>query len=147
VAALGLAACGGGDKPAVRSTATVPPAARSNSKSAPSVVKADAKPPAGLSAAARRTFIAGRGVVEKNGCLACHRIGTSGQPGLGPDLSAIGATRGRTALREALVSPTSPMPSFAKLPARDLDALVSFLSRLVPDINGGLRCDRGTDCG
>jgi hypothetical protein len=62
-------------------------------------------------------------------------------------VSAIGATRGRTALRRALVSPTAPMPSFAKLPARDLDALVSFLSRLLPDVHGGLRCDRGTDCG
>jgi mono/diheme cytochrome c family protein len=137
--ALGLVACGGGND--ARSTATVP------TRTAPSVVSVDAQPRAGLSPAARRAFVAGRGVVERSGCLACHRIGKSGRPGPGTDLSAIGATRGRTALRRALVSPTAPMPSFAKLPARDLDALVSFLSRLLPDVNGGLRCDRGTDCG
>jgi mono/diheme cytochrome c family protein len=142
--AIALAACGGGGtatvKPAATATATVPvPGTRS-------IVKADAQPPPGLTAAQQRAFVAGRGVLEDKGCLACHRIGTSGL-GTGPDLTIIGSTAPRKALRRALVSPTSPMPSYAKLPARDLDALVSFLSRLTLDIHGGLRCPRGSDCG
>ncbi len=143
--AIALGACGGGGKdnpPAAQpatSTVRAPP-------TRPSIVKADAEPSDKLSVAARRAFIAGRTIVEDNGCLACHRIGNSGLSGIGPDLSAIGATP-RKALRRALLSPTPPMPSYRKLPARDLDAVVSFLARLLPDVNGGLRCPAGSDCG
>jgi mono/diheme cytochrome c family protein len=145
--ALVLAGCGGagsgGDTTPAASTPT--PTTRTQ-LTPPSVVKADAQPPDGLSAGARRAFVAGRTIVEHNGCLACHRIGTSGLSGIGPDLSAIGATP-RTALRRALLSPTAPMPSYRKLPKRDLDAVISFLARLLPNVRGGLRCPAGSDCG
>jgi cytochrome c5 len=138
---LALTACGGADKSVAQPTATA------RARAAPSIVKADAQPSADLSPAARRAFVAGRGVTERSGCLACHRIGSSGRPGPGADLSAIGATLRPKALRRALLSPTAPMPSYRRLPARDLAALVSFLSRLLPDVNGGLRCGSGSDCG
>ena len=145
--ALALTACGGDSTPAKAPTATQPTPTTRTQLTRPSVVKADAQPPKGLAAGARRAFIAGRTVVEDNGCLACHRIGNSGLSGVGPDLSAIGATLPRTAIRRSLLNPTAPMPSYRKLPKRDLDAVVSFLVRLLPDVNGGLRCVAGSDCG
>jgi hypothetical protein len=148
LAALALAGCGGGGGGGSDTTpaASTPTSATRTQQARPSVVKADAQPPPGLSASATRAFIAGRTVVEDNGCLACHRIGSSGLSGVGADLSAIGATP-RKALRRALLSPTAPMPSYRKLPARDLDNVISFLARLLPDVNGGLRCPAGSDCG
>jgi cytochrome c5 len=147
--ALVLAGCGGGDSSSSDTTpaASTPTPTTRTQLTPPSVVKADAQPPVSIAPAARRTFVAGRTVVEKSGCLACHRIGNSGLSGIGPDLSAIGATLDRKALRRALLSPTAPMPSYRKLPKRDLDAVVSFLVRLLPDVNGGLRCVAGSDCG
>ena len=146
LAALGLGGCGGSSSDKTPA-ATAPTPTTRTQLTRPSVVKADAQPPEGLSAGARRAFVAGRAVVEDNGCLACHRIGKSGLSGAGPDLSAIGATLPRKAIRRSLLNPTAPMPSYRKLPERDLDAVVSFLVRLLPDVNGGLRCVQGSDCG
>ena len=144
--ALGVAGCGGNGGGDTTPAASTPTPGTRTQLARPSVVKADAQPPDGLSAGARRAFIAGRTIVEHSGCLACHRIGSSGLSGIGPDLSAIGAMP-RKALRTALLSPTAPMPSYRKLPRRDLDAVISFLARLLPNVHGGLRCPAGSDCG
>lgn len=87
-------------------------------------------PPAGLSAAARRQFLAGRAVVDRAGCLACHTIGDQGNDGPGPPLTAIGRILHRNALMNTLVNPTAPMPSFKSLPPRQLAAVVEFLHEL-----------------
>src|SRR5262249_42906842 len=44
----------------------------------------------------------GAGVYQKSGCASCHAVDGQGG-GLGPDLSAIGATRGPEHLRQSLV--------------------------------------------
>ena len=72
----------------------------------------------------------GRRVVTLAGCLACHRIGATGNDGPGPDLSDIGDRLLPGALRRTLLHPVAPMPSFASLPRKDLRALVAYLATL-----------------
>jgi menaquinol-cytochrome c reductase cytochrome b/c subunit len=49
------------------------------------------KPPSGLTASQKATFVAGEAVVEQTGCAACHLIGDSGNNGPGPPLTHIGS--------------------------------------------------------
>jgi hypothetical protein len=72
----------------------------------------------------------GKAVMFESGCLACHRIGTEGTSGIGPNLTDVGARLTRRAITRALRHPTPPMPSFTDLSQRDLRALVEYLSRL-----------------
>ena len=51
----------------------------------------------------------GGAIYEKTGCAACHVVnGTGGV--VGPDLTAIGALRGPTYLRESLIEPAKAHP-------------------------------------
>ncbi len=77
-----------------------------------------------------REFEAGATVVAQSGCLACHKIGTNGNRGPGPNLTRIGARLGTRQIERALISPTAPMPSFRNLPHSKLRAVVRFLSLL-----------------
>src|SRR5262249_8596488 len=59
-------------------------------------------------------------VYQKSGCASCHAVDGQGG-GLGPDLSAIGATRGPEHLRQSLVEPAAAhQPGY--LVARAVDA-------------------------
>lgn len=89
-------------------------------------------PPAVLRAGKRQLAEFGRGrtVMAQSGCLACHRIGQSGNPGPGPALDHIGSMLSRRGIEHALISPTAPMPSFKRLPPAKFKALVTFLSEL-----------------
>jgi ubiquinol-cytochrome c reductase cytochrome b subunit/menaquinol-cytochrome c reductase cytochrome b/c subunit len=69
-------------------------------------------------------------VAAESGCLACHRIGTHGNRGPGPDLTYAGSELSRQAIERALNDPTQPMPSFSHLPKAKFAALVVFLSLL-----------------
>jgi hypothetical protein len=75
-------------------------------------------------------FKAGRVVFAQSGCEACHRIGTQGNAGPGPNLTHIGARLSSGQIRRAIVSPSEPMPSFKNLPPAKLKAIVEFLSLL-----------------
>jgi len=75
-------------------------------------------------------FKLGRAVMAESGCLACHRIGSEGNPGPGPALTHIGSVLSRRAIEHALIDPSAPMPSFKHLPAAKFKALVEFLSEL-----------------
>jgi ubiquinol-cytochrome c reductase cytochrome b subunit/menaquinol-cytochrome c reductase cytochrome b/c subunit len=91
------------------------------------------KPPAGLSASERKTFVAGELVVGQSGCEACHKIGDNGNDGPGPNLTKIGATLPANAIASTLRNPTAPMPSFknlAKNSPEKFKNLVGFLSLL-----------------
>jgi mono/diheme cytochrome c family protein len=77
-----------------------------------------------------REFKAGRTVLAESGCLACHRIGGVGNRGPGPSLAHVGTRLTPRQLERALRSPRAPMPSFKRLPAAKLHALVRFLSLL-----------------
>ena len=73
---------------------------------------------------------AGQNVANQSGCGACHKFGEAGNPGPGPDLSAIGAKLPAQAIERTLRNPTAPMPSYADLPPEKFDALVEYLSAL-----------------
>jgi hypothetical protein len=73
---------------------------------------------------------AGRRVLAQSGCLACHRLGRSGNPGPGADLTRAGARLSRAGLRRALLRPNAPMPSYRGLSRRKRDALLDYLSAL-----------------
>lgn len=90
-------------------------------------------PPPAIAHAGGQTLTAfelGRAVAAQTGCLACHRIGEAGNAGPGPDLTGIGARLPSKAIERTIIKPTAPMPSFRRLPASKLRALVTFLSLL-----------------
>jgi cytochrome c551/c552 len=80
--------------------------------------------------AEERQFEEGSAVVGQSGCLACHRIGVSGNRGPGQSLTHVGASLSEAEIEHAITHARAPMPSFAHLPAAKLRALVRFLSLL-----------------
>ena len=78
----------------------------------------------------QREFEAGKLVVAQSGCLACHRIGESGNSGPGPNLTHIGSKLTERQIAHALADPRQPMPSFKNLPARRFLDIVRFLALL-----------------
>lgn len=128
--AIAIAACGSGGGRA--DTATTAPAPQS----------IDAPVPVSLPPAARERFVAGRDVAMRSGCLACHRIGATGNDAIGSNLTGVGERRTPAQLRRALAHSQAPTPSYAALPAGERDALVAFLAALrSPD------CPDASDCG
>jgi len=147
---LALAACGGDDGATDTTAATVTtttPATVATAAtvaivpSSPRVQRIDVPVPASLARAKRARFVAGRDVATRSGCLACHRIGSSGSD-IGPNLNGIGERRSRWQIRRALLDPQAPMPAYGALPAPELDALLVFLSALRE-----LTCPDVRDCG
>jgi menaquinol-cytochrome c reductase cytochrome b/c subunit len=92
----------------------------------------DVKPPSGLTASERSTFLRGELVVGQVGCLACHTIGDSGNSGPGPPLTHIGHILEPGAIASTLINPTAPMPSFKSLQSQGskFQDVVGFLSLL-----------------
>ena len=88
----------------------------------PAPVSYGAAPPPG--------YAPGRLALAESGCLGCHRIGTVGNVGPGPDLSDVGRRLSRSQILKTLVNPTAPMPSYRNIPPNKLRALVVYLSRL-----------------
>jgi len=78
----------------------------------------------------QREFEAGRLVVAQSGCLACHRIGDSGNRGPGPNLTHVGSKLSEREIAHALADPRAPMPSFRHLPAQKFHEIVRFLALL-----------------
>ena len=75
-------------------------------------------------------FNAGKQVAAQSGCLACHKIGESGNDGPGPPLEKIASRLPREGIARTLINPTAPMPSFKNLPPDKFNALVDFLGSL-----------------
>jgi mono/diheme cytochrome c family protein len=59
-----------------------------------------------------RPSSAGAKAVAAAGCTSCHRIGSAGGGGPGPELTRIGLRLPPAAIERVLVSPPSGMPSF-----------------------------------
>jgi hypothetical protein len=78
----------------------------------------------------RREFAEGGTTLAQSGCLACHKLGDTGNPGPGQNLTHIGAQLSYRQIEHAILSPHAPMPSFKHLPAKQLHDLVRFLSLL-----------------
>jgi hypothetical protein len=73
----------------------------------------------------------GPAIIAQTGCLACHRIGSSGtNNSVGDDLTNIGDRLTRAEITYALRAPTPPMPSYRRLPNRALRILVNYLTEL-----------------
>lgn len=87
-------------------------------------------PPPDLGARERTRFVAGSYVAAATGCLACHRIGVRGVDAPGGDLSSVGSRLPAAAIAQVLRNPSTPMPSFARLPRRRFADLVFFLAAL-----------------
>jgi len=78
----------------------------------------------------------GKDVMASSGCLACHKIGHSGNT-LGPDLTYIGDRLGRDAIARTLENPTDPMPSYSRLREEEpeqFEQLVDFVATLKKDL-------------
>jgi mono/diheme cytochrome c family protein len=78
----------------------------------------------------RAQFARGARVAVDEGCLACHKIAGNGNDGPGPELTKLGTKLTAAQLAHTLRTPVSPMPSYARLPARQFDDLVHFLTQL-----------------
>jgi ubiquinol-cytochrome c reductase cytochrome b subunit/menaquinol-cytochrome c reductase cytochrome b/c subunit len=92
------------------------------------------KAPSNLTPSETATFNAGKLVMGQSGCLACHRLGDSGNSaGVGPNLARVGLYLKPAAIASTLKNPTPPMPSFRSIaqqyPTKFKD-LVTFLSDL-----------------
>ncbi len=81
----------------------------------------------------------GQKLYAENKCTPCHSIGGKGNA-KGP-LDGVGAKLSPEEIRQWLINPTEmtgrtkatrkpPMPSYAKLPKEDVEALVAYLSSL-----------------
>ncbi len=145
VAASGLAlgACGSDDETRSESDA-VPGEPQTATVARPRVPPQaiDGPAPVSLAPAERARFVAGRDIARLSGCLACHRIGTTGSDDPGSNLTGIGERRSPAEIRRVLVDPQVAMPAYDELPADHLDALVTFLSALRED-----SCPDDSDCG
>jgi len=76
----------------------------------------------------------GEAIFKAQGCSACHRIGSLGGT-IGPDLTKVGNRRDKVWIEDQIRNPKthnpgSIMPSFAKLPDKDVEELAGYLSGL-----------------
>ena len=117
--ALALGGAGCDDEPAP------PTSTPSSSPVAESPVEIDIAVPGELGA--------GRLVAAQSGCLACHRIGASGNNGPGPDLTGVGAELSRAEIASAVAEGPGIMPSYEALKEKKpqkFEDLVGFLAWL-----------------
>ncbi len=92
-------------------------------------------PPKPMVAAASATSAKpGEALFKAQGCSACHTIGGVGG-NVGPDLTTVGKIRDEKWIEQQIRdpkshNPNSIMPSFAKLPEKDIEDLAEYLSGL-----------------
>ena len=91
---------------------------------------AEAGSPNEIALAVPPQYKAGEEVVAQSGCGACHKIGTNGNNGPGPELTHIGARIPRAAILRSLQIGPSIMPSYQGLSPKKRNDLADFLSSL-----------------
>jgi menaquinol-cytochrome c reductase cytochrome b/c subunit len=91
---------------------------------------ANAGPPTEVSMDVPKQYEAGKLVVAQSACLACHKIGDSGNGTLAPDLTHIGSRIPRNAIKRSLVAGPGIMPSFKSLGDEKLNEVADFLAYL-----------------
>jgi menaquinol-cytochrome c reductase cytochrome b/c subunit len=91
---------------------------------------AEAGSPNEIALAVAPQYKAGEEVVAQSGCGACHKIGTNGNNGPGPELTHIGARIPREAIIRSLEIGPGIMPSYKGLPRKKLNDAADFLSSL-----------------
>jgi len=91
---------------------------------------ANAGPPTKVEMEVPQQYEAGKLVVAQSACLACHKIGESGNGTLAPDLTHIGSRIPREAILRSLEAGPSIMPSFKSLGQKKLNEVADFLAYL-----------------
>jgi quinol-cytochrome oxidoreductase complex cytochrome b subunit len=91
---------------------------------------ANAGPPTKIEMDVPPQYEAGKLVVAQSACLACHKIGDSGNGTLAPDLTHIGSRIPREAILRSLKAGPSIMPSFQSLGEKKLNQVADFLAYL-----------------
>jgi menaquinol-cytochrome c reductase cytochrome b/c subunit len=91
---------------------------------------ANAGPPTAVEMQVPPQYEAGKLVVAQSACLACHKIGDSGNGTLAPDLTHIGSRIPRAAILRSLKAGPSIMPSFKSLGEKKLNEVADFLAYL-----------------
>jgi menaquinol-cytochrome c reductase cytochrome b/c subunit len=91
---------------------------------------ANAGPPTTVEMNVPPQYEAGKLVVAQSACLACHKIGDSGNGTLAPDLTHIGSRIPREAILRSLKAGPSIMPSFKSLGEKKLNEVADFLAYL-----------------
>ncbi len=91
---------------------------------------ADSGSPLEIDMTVAKQYEPGKQVVAQSGCLSCHKLGTNGNNGPGPELSEIGARIPRAAIIRSLQIGPGIMPSYKDLPQKKLDDAAAFLSSL-----------------
>jgi quinol-cytochrome oxidoreductase complex cytochrome b subunit len=91
---------------------------------------ANAGPPTNVEMKVPPQYEAGKLVVAQSACLACHKIGDSGNGTLAPDLTHIGSRIPRAAILRSLEAGPSIMPSFKSLGEKKLNEVADFLAYL-----------------
>jgi menaquinol-cytochrome c reductase cytochrome b/c subunit len=91
---------------------------------------AEAGSPNEIALAVAPQYKAGEEVVAQSGCGACHKIGTNGNNGPGPELTHIGARIPRAAIIRSLQIGPGIMPSYKGLPPKKLNDAADFLASL-----------------
>jgi quinol---cytochrome c reductase cytochrome c subunit, bacillus type len=91
---------------------------------------AEAGSPNEIALAVAPQFKAGEEVAAQSGCGACHKIGTNGNNGPGPELTHIASRIPRAAIIRSLQIGPGIMPSYKGLPPKKLDEMADFLSSL-----------------
>jgi len=91
-------------------------------------------PPRPLLAASQASQDPGAAIFRAQGCSACHRINGLGGT-IGPDLTRVGRRRTKEWIEDQIRTPkahnpNSIMPSFARLPDKDVEDLAGYLSGL-----------------
>ncbi len=91
-------------------------------------------PPKPLMVSSSASTKPGEATFKAQGCSACHRINGLGGT-IGPDLTKVGNRRDKAWIEDQIRNPkahnpTSIMPSFAKLPDKDVEELAEYLSGL-----------------
>ncbi len=118
--ATAAAGCGGGD-----SEPAPPPSTTIGSKA-----------PTEIDIAVPPELESGRLVAAQSGCLACHRIGESGNNGPGPELTDIGTELTQAQLAKAVIAGPGIMPSYDAMKQKEpqkFEDLVAFLAWLGSD--------------
>jgi len=91
---------------------------------------AEAGSPNEIALAVAPQFKAGEEVAAQSGCGACHKIGTNGNNGPGPELTHIASRIPRAAIIRSLKIGPGIMPSYKDLPPKKLNEMADFLASL-----------------
>jgi quinol---cytochrome c reductase cytochrome c subunit, bacillus type len=91
---------------------------------------AEAGSPLEIDMTVAKRYEPGKEVVAQSGCLSCHKLGTNGNNGPGPDLTQIGSRIPRAAIIRSLQIGPGIMPSYKDLPPQKQEDAAAFLASL-----------------